>query len=43
MYICDSDRNVILFMPIMEIYWRAYKTNAVNVTPVGWGDWLPGY
>ena len=28
-YICYRDRNVILSVPIMKIYWCAYKSNAV--------------
>ena len=28
-YICNRDRNVILFLPISEIYWHTYKANAV--------------
>ena len=29
-YICDHDSNVIIiFLPIIKIYWRTYKNNAV--------------
>ena len=29
LYICDRDKNIILFFPIIEIYWHTYKSNAV--------------
>ena len=30
MLIYNRNRNIILFVPILEIFWRAYKSNAVE-------------